>query len=63
VQNVKMIRGEKNGPEPAQKRPRPVGLFGPAQPGFASVRAALSLVLSAWNPNRRGMMSFTRNAV
>jgi hypothetical protein len=30
VQNVKMSRGEKNGPESAQKRPRPVGSFGPA---------------------------------
>jgi hypothetical protein len=60
VQNVKMSRGEKNGPEPNQKRHRPVGPFGPAQPTFVSVRAALSSVLSSWNPNRRGMPPLAR---
>jgi hypothetical protein len=63
VQNVKMSHGEKNGPKSAQKRPRPVGPFGPAQPSFASVRAALSSVLSSWNPNRRGKLPFARDVV
>jgi hypothetical protein len=49
VQNVKMSSGEKNGPEPAQKRPRPVGPFGPAQPTFVAVRVPLSSVLSICN--------------
>jgi hypothetical protein len=39
VQNVKMSRREKNGPEPAQKGPRPVGPFGSAQAVFVPVRA------------------------
>jgi hypothetical protein len=63
VPNVKLSRGEKNSPEPAQKKPRPVGSFGPAQPSFASVRAALSSMLSSWNPNRMGKSTFTRDAI
>jgi hypothetical protein len=63
VQNVKMSRREKNGPKPAQKRARPVGPFGLAQLSFASVRAALSSVLSSWNPNRKGKPPFTKDAV
>jgi hypothetical protein len=52
VQNVKMSRGEKNRPESAQKSPRSVGPFGPAQPTFVTVRVPLCLVLSRCNPTR-----------
>jgi hypothetical protein len=61
VQNVKMSHGEKNRPEPAQKRPRSVGPFGPAQPTFVAVRVPLSSVLSICNPNRRGKPPFARD--
>jgi hypothetical protein len=54
VQNVKMSRGKKNRPKPAQKRPTPVGPFGPAQPVFVAVRVPLCSVLSSCNPNGRG---------
>jgi hypothetical protein len=39
VQNVKMRHREKNGPEPTQKGPRPVGPFGSAQAVFVPVCA------------------------
>jgi hypothetical protein len=63
VQNVKMSHGEKNGPEPANKRPRLVGPFGPAQPIFVAVRVPLSSVLSKPNPNRVCKPPFARNVV
>jgi hypothetical protein len=63
VQNVKMSRGEKNGPESAQKRPRPVGAFGPTQPIFVAVRVPLCSMLSRCNPNRVCKPPFARNAV
>jgi hypothetical protein len=58
-----MSRGEKNGPEPSQKGPRSVGPFELAQPTFVSVRAALSSVLSSWNPNHVGKLPFARDAI
>jgi hypothetical protein len=63
VQKVKMIRGEKNRPEPAEKRPRPVGPFSPAQPTFVAVRVPLFSVLSRCNPNRVGKPPFARDGV
>jgi hypothetical protein len=63
VQNVKMSHREKNGTEPAQKRPRTIGLFRPAQPNFLAVRVPLSSVLSICNPNHVCKPPFTRDAV
>jgi hypothetical protein len=40
------VTGEKNEPEPTQKRIRPVGPFGPAQPIFVAVWDPLCSVLS-----------------
>jgi hypothetical protein len=36
-----MSHGEEDGPESAQKGPRPAGLFGPAQGLFVAVHPAL----------------------
>jgi hypothetical protein len=58
-----MSCGKKSGPELAQKRPRTVIPFGRAQPTFVLVRAALSSVLSLWNPKRRGKPPLARNVV
>jgi hypothetical protein len=63
VQNVKMSSGKKNEPEPAQKRPRPVGPFRPTESIFVSVHAALFSVLSSWNPKHRGKLPLAKNAV
>jgi hypothetical protein len=63
VQNVKMSRGEKNGPKPAQKEPRPAGLVGSAQPVSVPVRTPLSSVLSMWNPNRVEKPPFATDAI
>jgi hypothetical protein len=63
VQNVRMSRGEKHRPKPAQKRLRPVGSFGPAQPIFVAVRDPLCSVLSRCNPNRVCKPPFARDVV
>jgi hypothetical protein len=63
VQNVKMSRGEKNGPKPTQKRPRPVDSFGPAQPIFVAIRDPLCSVLSRCNPNHVCKPPFARDVI
>jgi hypothetical protein len=63
VQNVKMSREGRNGPEPAQKRLRSVRPFGPAQPNFLAVHVPHSSVLSICNPNRVCKPPFARDAV
>jgi hypothetical protein len=54
---------EKNGPEPAQKGPRPIDPFESAQPVVVPVRTPLSSVLSMWNPNRVVKPPFFRDAI
>jgi hypothetical protein len=58
-----MRRREKNRPEPAQKRARPVGPFGPTQPTFVVVRVPFCSVLSRCNPNHVCKPPFARNVV